>query len=94
MTCAGYDDDEESLLIERVQVGDHGAFDALFHRYLSTVYRQAIRLLGDQAEAEEVVQEVFLTVYEKAQTFRGHSAFSTQTGEVFGLSARTAATVW
>jgi len=74
---AQHTDEEEWLLIERVQVSDHEAFEALFHRYLSAVYRQAIRLLGDQAEAEEVVQEVFLTVYEKAHTFRGHSAFST-----------------
>jgi RNA polymerase sigma-70 factor, ECF subfamily len=74
---AQHTDEEEWLLIERVQVSDHEAFEALFHRYLSTVYRQAIRLLEDQAEAEEVVQEVFLTVYEKAHTFRGHSAFST-----------------
>jgi RNA polymerase sigma-70 factor, ECF subfamily len=70
-------DDEERLLIERVKAGDHQAFEALFDRYLGPVYRQAMRLLADQAEAEEVVQEVFLTVYEKAQTFRGHSAFST-----------------
>ena len=70
-------DEEEQLLIERVKVSDHEAFEALFHRYLSTVYRQAIWLLGDQAEAEEVVQEVFLKVYERAHTFRGHSAFST-----------------
>ena len=70
-------DEGERLLIERVKVSDHEAFEALFHRYLNTVYRQAIRLLGDQAEAEEVLQEVFLTVYEKAHTFRGHSAFST-----------------
>jgi RNA polymerase sigma-70 factor (ECF subfamily) len=69
--------EDERLLVERVKVSDHEAFEALFHRYLSTVYRPAIRLLGDQAEAEEVVQEVFLTVYEKALTFRGHSAFST-----------------
>jgi RNA polymerase sigma-70 factor, ECF subfamily len=74
---AQHADEEERLLIERVKVSDHEAFEALFHRYLSRVYRQAIRLLGDQAEAEEVVQEVFLTVYEKAQMFRGHSAFST-----------------
>jgi RNA polymerase sigma-70 factor, ECF subfamily len=74
---AQHADEEERLLIERVKVSDHEAFEALFHRYLSRVYRQAIRLLGDQAEAEEVVQEVFLTVYEKAQTFEGHSAFST-----------------
>jgi RNA polymerase sigma-70 factor, ECF subfamily len=70
-------DEEERLLIERVKASDHQAFEALFHRYLGGVFRQAIRLLADQAEAEEIVQEVFLTVYEKAQSFRGHSAFPT-----------------
>jgi RNA polymerase sigma-70 factor, ECF subfamily len=70
-------DDEDRLLIEQVKAGDHGAFDVLFQRYFSTVYRQAIRLAGNREEAEEVVQEVFLTIYAKAQTFRGAAAFST-----------------
>jgi RNA polymerase sigma-70 factor, ECF subfamily len=70
-------DDEEPGLIARLKAGDHEAFEALFQRHFATVYRQAFRLLGHQAEAEEVVQEVFLTLYEKAQTFRGASAFST-----------------
>jgi RNA polymerase sigma-70 factor (ECF subfamily) len=70
-------DEEDRLLIERVKIGDHEAFDILFQRYFTTVSRQAIRLARNREEAEEVVQEVFLTVYEKAQTFRGASAFST-----------------
>ena len=68
---------DDRSLIQRVQAGDHEAFEALFQRYVPTVYRQAFKLVGNQAEAEEVVQEVFLTIYEKAQTFRGQSAFST-----------------
>ena len=70
-------DDDERALIQRLKTGDHEAFDALFQRHFPTVYRQAFRVVGNQAEAEEVVQEVFLTMYEKAQTFRGESAFST-----------------
>ena len=69
--------EDDRALILRVQVGDHEAFETLFQRYVPTVYRQAFRLVGNQAEAEEVVQDVFLTIYEKAQTFRGASAFST-----------------
>ena len=72
-----HSDDEDRLLIEQVKAGDHDAFDVLFQRYFSTVYRQAIRLAGNREEAEEVVQEVFLTIYAKAQTFRGAAAFST-----------------
>jgi RNA polymerase sigma-70 factor (ECF subfamily) len=70
-------DDEESRLIARVKAGDHEAFDALFQRHFPTLYRQAVRLVGAEAEAEEVVQEVFLTIYEKAQTFRREVAFAT-----------------
>lgn len=69
--------EEDLLLIERVKRGDHQAFDVLFERYFSSVSRQALRLTGNHEEAEEVVQEVFLTVYEKARTFRGTAAFST-----------------
>ncbi len=70
-------DEEERLLVQRVKAGDQQAFEALYRRYVSMVYRQAIKLVGNEAEAEEVVQEVFLTLYEKAKTFRGDSALST-----------------
>ena len=70
-------DEEERLIVQRVKAGDQQAFEVLYRRYVSSVYRQAIKLVGNEAEAEEVVQEVFLTLYEKAKTFRGDSAFST-----------------
>ncbi len=68
---------EERLLIERVKAGEYDAFDAIFRRHVNKVYRQAFRLTGNETEAEEVVQEVFLAVYEKIKSFRGDSAFST-----------------
>lgn len=68
---------EERLLVERLQAGDHQAFDVIFRRYANQVYRQALRLMGNEADAEDIVQEVFLTVYEKAKGFRGKAAFST-----------------
>jgi RNA polymerase sigma-70 factor (ECF subfamily) len=67
----------EVQLIHRVQAGDAAAFETLFQRYSIKVYRQAMHLLNNEAEAEDTLQEVFLTVYEKANTFRGDSAFST-----------------
>src|SRR3972149_5855136 len=69
--------EEEGSLVERVKAKDAQALEALSRRYCSRVYRQAIALVGNEAEAEEVVQEVFLTLYEKAKTFRGEAAFST-----------------
>src|SRR5262245_373901 len=41
------------------------------------VFHHATRFLGNATEGEEVVQEVFLAVYEKAHTFRGDAAFTT-----------------
>lgn len=68
---------DEARLIEQLQAGDAKAFEVLFKRYVATVSRQATHLLGNEAEAEEVTQEVFLTLYEKANTFRGDAALST-----------------
>ena len=84
-----YSDADDLLLIERVKSGDHEAFEALFQRHFSIVSRQAIRLAANREDAEEVVQEVFLTVYEKAHTFRGASAFSTWLYRVTANAALT-----
>src|SRR2546429_4784143 len=67
----------EQDLVQRLQAGDTDAFETVFRQHFPKVYRQALHLLGAAAEAEEVVQEVFLTVYEKAHTFRGASALTT-----------------
>jgi RNA polymerase sigma-70 factor (ECF subfamily) len=77
----------EQELVQRVQTGDAAAFDALFHQCCGKVFHQATRFLGNAAEAEEVVQEVFLAVYEKAHTFRGDATFSTW---LFRLTANAA----
>lgn len=69
--------DTEDVLVRRLQQGDAEAFEALFRRYGARVARQVLNLLGNEAETEEVVQEVFLTLYEKANTFRGDAALST-----------------
>ena len=81
--------EEERLLIERVKAGEHEAFNAMFRRYVAQVYRQVFKLIGNEAETEEVVQEVFLAIYEKIKTFRGDSAFSTW---LYRLSANVALT--
>lgn len=69
--------DEERVLIQRVKAGDYEAFETIFRQHVSMVYRQAFKLIGNEAETEEVVQEVFLAVHQKVKTFRGESAFST-----------------
>jgi RNA polymerase sigma-70 factor (ECF subfamily) len=68
---------EDVMLVRRVQEGDAEAFAVLFRQYGAKVSRQARHLLSNETEAEEVVQEVFLTLFEKARMFRGDAALST-----------------
>jgi RNA polymerase sigma-70 factor (ECF subfamily) len=68
---------DDQALITQLQAGDADAFERLFKRYAARVLRQALHVLGNEAEAEEVAQEVFLTLYEKAATFRGDAALAT-----------------
>jgi RNA polymerase sigma-70 factor (ECF subfamily) len=70
-------DAEDRALVERLKTGEEQALEALYQRYSARVYRQASILLRNDAEAEEITQEVFLTLYTKAKTFRGEAAFST-----------------
>ena len=68
---------DDRILCGRVAKGDDSAFEALVVRHQNRVYAFCLRLLGDAAEAEDVAQDVFLTVYKSADTFRGESACTT-----------------
>lgn len=80
---------DERELVRRCKDGDTLAFEALFNRHLAMVYRQALRMLDNPTEAEEVVQDVFVTVYKKINMFRGEAAFSTW---LYRLTANAAIT--
>ncbi|MBI2359406.1 MAG: sigma-70 family RNA polymerase sigma factor, partial [Deltaproteobacteria bacterium] len=68
---------DEEQLVERLKAGDHQAFEAIFRLHSNKVFQLAYKLIRDRMESEEVVQDVFFTVYQKARTFRGGSQFST-----------------
>jgi RNA polymerase sigma-70 factor (ECF subfamily) len=56
--------------------GDQAAFERLYRRHVARVTSLA-RWLGDPAEVDDAVQEVFLRVWQKLHTFAGQAAFST-----------------
>lgn len=70
-------DSSDEMLVAGARAGDAAAFDALVTRHQDRVYRLARRLLGDASDAQDVLQETFLQVYRKLDTFRGESKFST-----------------
>jgi RNA polymerase sigma-70 factor, ECF subfamily len=66
----------DEVLIHDLQTGDAAALTVLFERYSGAVFAIAYAVLRDRAEAEEVVQQVFLEVYETiAQYDYGKGAF-------------------
>ena len=67
----------DAELIARAQNGEESAFEALFHAYKRRIYLLCLRMIGNAAEAEELMQEAFLQLFRKIGTFRGESAFST-----------------
>lgn len=65
-------------LLQRMARGDREAFGALYDRFSRPLFSTALQILRDSAEAEDVTQEVFLTLWEKAAEFsdRRGSAFA------------------
>jgi RNA polymerase sigma-70 factor (ECF subfamily) len=63
-------------LVDEFKAGDVSAFEEIISRYESKVMNLALRFTRNQEDAEEVMQDVFTTVYRKIDGFRGQSAFS------------------
>jgi len=68
---------DEASLIERLKTGDSDALEIIFDAYSKKLYNVALRILGQAADTEEVIQDVFWIVFRKAKLFQGHSQFST-----------------
>lgn len=68
---------EDSRLIESLRTGSERAYEELLTRFQQPVYTLALRLLNDQSEACDVVQEVFLKVFRNIGSFRGQSTLKT-----------------
>ncbi len=69
--------DPDLDLVERCQRKQPGAFEALVRRYQDRVFSLAFRFLRDRAIAEEVAQDVFVSVFQHVQGFQKSSKFST-----------------
>ena len=65
---------EERPVLERLRGGDTAALETLMDRYAPRVYRLAHGITGNAADAEEVVQDVFLTLFRKIHTFEERAA--------------------
>jgi RNA polymerase sigma-70 factor (ECF subfamily) len=67
----------ERSLLRRLRDRDERAFRELINDHRDRVFNITYRMLGNRAEAEDVAQEVFITVFKTIETFREESKFST-----------------
>jgi RNA polymerase sigma factor (sigma-70 family) len=68
---------DEHMLISRVVQGDKEALREIYEIYAEKVYNMIYNRLNDRYLADDITQDVFLTVYDKSITFRGDSQVST-----------------
>lgn len=67
----------ERLLISRLKERDEQAFNEVVRIHGDKVFSLVYRMIGNRAEAEDLAQEVFVTVFKTVDGFRGESKFST-----------------
>lgn len=70
-------EEQDRLAIERVKAGDRSAFKLIVEKYKDDAFSLACSIVKDQGLAEDVLQEVFLKVFDKIKTFKYQSSFYT-----------------
>jgi RNA polymerase sigma-70 factor, ECF subfamily len=68
---------DEMALVERCRRGDLAAFEELYRVHAGRLFSVACRMLGNPADAEDLLQEIFLSAHRKLESFRGESALGT-----------------
>lgn len=71
------DIEAERALLARIQAGDKTACAECIEQHSAAVYRLALRLMRNEAEAEDVVQETFVSAFKAIDSFEGHSRLAT-----------------
>ena len=77
---------DDAELVEKILQGSAAHFELLYESYFPRVYRFALKRLRDPAEAEDVTQEVFFTVFNALGSFKGDSALLVW---IFGITRNT-----
>ena len=80
----------DEVLISRIAGGDRLAMQVLFARHHVRVYRFVLRLVRNEATAEDLISEVFLDIWRQAGKFEGRSAVSTWMLSIARFKALTA----
>ncbi len=61
--------DDDTQLLQRIAQGDRAAFSELYDRYSGVLYSTILRVLRDPDEASDVLQDVFVQIWDRASSF-------------------------
>jgi len=75
-------EDADLAAVARVRAGDTDGFRMLVERHSRGVFRLAYRITGNEADAEDVVQEAFLRAYRQLDRYELRSSFGTWVGRI------------
>lgn len=67
----------ETALVQRASLGDAEAFEALVRPHLGMLFRVISRILGNEAESQDALQDALITLHRELAGFQGASRFST-----------------
>src|SRR5688500_18178904 len=70
-------DRRDRVLVRRMKAGDDRAFEELVHLYQNRIFGLMLRMIGNRQEAEDLAQEVFMTVHRAIASYRGDGRFYT-----------------
>ncbi|MCB0633339.1 MAG: RNA polymerase sigma-70 factor, partial [Lewinella sp.] len=66
---------KQALMVSRLKNSDSAAFDSIYRLYAPRLFGFALNLLKDRADAEGIVQEVFLKVWQNREKIKLHTSF-------------------
>lgn len=67
----------ERRLVRKLKARNPDAFESLMQSYQGPIFNMLFRMIGNREEAEDLAQEVFITVFKRIDTFRGESSLAT-----------------
>ena len=73
---ADYSKFSDAELTELLRNGNHAAYTEIYRRYWSLLYRNALKMLKDEDEATDIIQEIFTVLWEKAPELTFTSSIS------------------
>jgi len=68
--------DNETALLQRIAAGDAGAFSQVYHHYAGKIYATVMAYVKNETDAEDIVQQVFVRLWERRASLTGIRSFS------------------